>query len=160
MHFKKLILALVTALTATFAFAGSSAAEALLTVAGIGDSPVEIDRAEFEDMEAKTFTTTTIWTEGDITFTGVPLAALLDELGVDDGVLLASAVNDYSIEFPVEEARKDGPIVAYLMNGEPMSVRDKGPLWIVFPYDSDPAFQSEVVYSRSIWQLVRIEVAE
>lgn len=38
-----------------------------------------------------------------------------------------------------------------------MSVRDKGPLWVIYPYDSDPALQSEVTYARSIWQLVRIE---
>ncbi|RYH00603.1 oxidoreductase, partial [Salipiger sp. IMCC34102] len=40
-----------------------------------------------------------------------------------------------------------------------MQVRDKGPLWIVYPYDDTPEYRSEVIYSRSIWQLDRIEVA-
>lgn len=71
---------------------------------------------------------------------------------------MASAVNDYTIEFPVEDALKDGPIIAFLRNGEEMSVRDKGPLWIIYPYDQDPAYRTEVVYSRSIWQLDRIAV--
>jgi hypothetical protein len=44
------------------------------------------------------------------------------------------------------------------MNGAEMSIRDKGPLWIVYPYDASDDFRSEVVYSRSIWQLDRIEV--
>ncbi len=39
-----------------------------------------------------------------------------------------------------------------------MSVREKGPLWIVYPYSSSPEFQNEVIYSRSIWQLNRITV--
>jgi hypothetical protein len=44
------------------------------------------------------------------------------------------------------------------MDDRPMSVRDKGPLWVVYPFDDVPAYQSETIYSRSIWQLDRIEV--
>ena len=44
------------------------------------------------------------------------------------------------------------------MNGDVMLVRNKGPLWVVYPYDENPEYRSEVIYSRSIWQLDRIEV--
>ncbi|WP_252928140.1 hypothetical protein [Paracoccus sp. 08] len=43
--------------------------------------------------------------------------------------------------------------MAYLMDDREISVRDKGPLWIVYPYDADRQYQTEVIYSRSIWQL-------
>ena len=72
----------------------------------------------------------------------------------------ATAINDYAVEIPVSDAVVGGPIVAYFLNGEPMSVRDKGPLWIVYPFDADPHYQTEVIYSRSIWQLDRIELIE
>jgi hypothetical protein len=36
-------------------------------------------------------------------------------------------------------------------------VRDKGPLWVVYPYDSKPDYQSELIYVRSIWQLAQME---
>ena len=49
-------------------------------------------------------------------------------------------------------------VLAFLRNGDEMSVRDKGPLWVVYPYDSTPEYQSELIYSRSVWQLARIEV--
>jgi hypothetical protein len=111
-------------------------------------------------MDAETFVTTTIWTDGDQTFTGVPLSALLDALGVDSGTLSASAINDYTVEIPVEDETTSQAIVAYMNNGEIMSVRDKGPLWIVYPYDSDDSLRAEMVFSRSIWQLDRIKVAE
>jgi hypothetical protein len=109
-------------------------------------------------LENVTFTTTTVWTEGDQTFTGVPLNELVNELGLVDGVIQAVAINDYSVSIPVEEALAEGPVVAYLLNGQPMSVRDKGPLWIVYPYSSNPEYQTEVAYSRSIWQLDRLLV--
>ncbi|RVV96776.1 oxidoreductase [Mesobaculum littorinae] len=141
--------------------------EALLTVTGAitvtndGDAAV-FDREMLAALDPVTFETTTIWTDGTQSFTGVPLAQLLDRLGAEGSAVSATAVNDYAIEIPAEDWEGDpdaeGPIVAYLHNDAPMSLRGKGPLWIVYPYDSDPAFRSEVIYSRSIWQLDRIEV--
>jgi len=40
-----------------------------------------------------------------------------------------------------------------------MSAREKGPVWLVYNYDSDPAFRTETVYSRSVWQLDRITIS-
>jgi hypothetical protein len=139
--------------------------DVVLTVSGdiqqtnIGDT-AQFDMDMLKAMDAKSFVTTTIWTDGDQTFTGVPLSALLDALGVDSGTLSASAINDYTVEIPVEDETTSQAIVAYMNNGEIMSVRDKGPLWIVYPYDSDDSLWAEVVFSRSIWQLDRIKVAE
>jgi hypothetical protein len=112
------------------------------------------------ELGAETFETTTIWTEGVHSFTGVPLQTLTALLGVTEGQILATAINDYTVEIPVSDAVENGPIIAYLMDGEEMSVRDKGPLWIVYPYDSNADYRTEVVFSRSIWQLDRIEVVK
>ena len=91
-------------------------------------------------------------------FTGVSLADLNRRLDVTTGTLELHAINDYVVEFPVSGAVDGGPIVAYQRNGATMSRRDKGPLWIVFPYDSEPAYQTEEIFSKSVWQLVRIIV--
>ena len=131
----------------------------LLTVTGL-DEPVTFNLSQLKALKPETFETTTIWTEGVQSFTGVSLATLMEELGVEDGTVEAKAINDYAVEVPVSDAVEGGPIVAYLLNGEEMSVRDKGPLWIVYPYDANPDYQSEVIYSRSIWQLDRIDVTE
>jgi hypothetical protein len=137
--------------------------EVLLTVRGEianrndGDAAL-FDRAMLEALGVASFETTTIWTEGVQIFAGVPLGALLDALGAEGTTLRAIALNDYAVEIPVSDAEANGPIVAYLQNGEPMSVREKGPLWVVYPYDARTAYQTEQIYSRSIWQLVAIEV--
>ena len=108
---------------------------------------------------AAVFTTTTNWTSGAQTFTGVPLLTLLDSLGVETGQLELIAINEYSIIMPVDDPSNDGAVIAYLMNGEPMTPRDKGPLWLVYNYDSDPDYRTETVYSRSIWQLDRMNIS-
>lgn len=159
-----------TALAAALALAAAAAhaleparGEVALTISGAisetnADGAAAFDRTMLEAMAAETVETSTIWTDGVQTFVGVPLVALLEEVGADGTTLRASAINDYAVEIPVGDAIEGGPIVAYLRNGEAMSVRDKGPLWIVYPFDSSPNYQSELIYSRSIWQLDRIEV--
>jgi hypothetical protein len=122
-----------------------------------GDTFV-FDRAALTALPAITFETSTIWTDGVHSWTGVSLQTLALEMGVSDGWFLATAINDYTVEIPLSDAVEGGPIIAYLMDGEEMSIRDKGPLWVIYPYDHDADFRSEVVYSRSIWQLDRLDI--
>jgi hypothetical protein len=136
----------------------------LLTVTGTIDEmhgdAVVLDRALLDALPRRSFATSTIWSEGIVTFEGVPISALLERLGVESGTLHLTAVNDYSIDIPVEDLLSNDPILADRMNGQEMSLRDKGPLWLVYPYDEDDRFQTEVIFSRSIWQLDRIEVRD
>lgn len=142
-------------------FSGQSLADShqpvILTVSGVGEQ-IEYTLADLMELGSDTFETATIWTVGVKEFTGVSLARLIEELGITEGRLMAQAINDYAVEVPLEDGVENGPIIAYMMDGEPMSVRDKGPLWLVYPFDLNPAYRSEVIYSRSIWQLDRIEV--
>lgn len=139
--------------------------DVILTVSGnvetrnVGDT-AQLDEAMFEALEQATIKTSTIWTEGTQTFQGVSLTTLVDVLGITGGTLRASAINDYTIEIPLTDAVEGGPIVAHRINGETISVRDKGPLWIVYPYDDDSKYRTEVIYSRSIWQLDRLEAVD
>jgi hypothetical protein len=49
-------------------------------------------------------------------------------------------------------------ILALKINGEYMRVRDKGPLFIVYPYDSEPELNNQVFYSRSAWQVSKMSI--
>lgn len=135
------------------------AEETLLTVNFDGQSR-SFDRAALNELGTRTIETTTIWTEGVQTFEGVPLAALMADIGAEEGTIRAMAINDYTVEIPMSDAVEGGPIIAMVLNGSEMSVRDKGPLWVVYPYDSNADYRSEIIYSRSIWQLDRIEVVQ
>lgn len=120
----------------------------------------QFDMAMLRDMRQVSFETTTLWTEGVMRFTGVPLADILERVGVTSGTIRAQALNDYIVHIPVASVEPDAPVVAYEMDGQPMSRRDKGPLWIVYPYDSSDRFRTETIYTRSIWQLDRMEITQ
>ncbi|SCZ40561.1 molybdopterin-dependent oxidoreductase [Afifella marina] len=128
-----------------------------INATNVGDE-AHFDLDMLKEMPATTFKTSTIWTEGVNSFTGVSLEDLLDAVEAQGGTLRATAINDYAVQLPVSDATSSGPMVAYEMNGRPMSRRGKGPLWIIYPFDQNSRFQSETIYSRSIWQLDRIEV--
>jgi hypothetical protein len=137
--------------------------EVILTVSGQFDTTnvgatAQFDLEMLEALDATTFKTTTIWTNGQNSFTGVSLVALVDHLGIEGETLRATAVNDYAVNIPVSDAVEGGPILAYRIDGETISLREKGPLWVIYPYDANSNYRSEVIYSRSIWQLDRIEV--
>ena len=136
-----------------------SAEVILLSVTG--DVPGGVRAFTDEDLMALpqvSFDTGTIWTESTDSYSGPTLASVLEAAGAGDGALTLSAVNDYKVEVQRDLIGDEAPIIATRINGEPFSVREKGPLWVVFPYDAGPEYQSEVVYAVSVWQLVTIEV--
>lgn len=111
-------------------------------------------------MDQVSFSTTTIWTDGLIDFSGVSLKALLEELEATGDTVEMVALNDYAVTIPRDELEDDAPIIATRMNGEEMTVRNKGPFWIVFPFDADDKYKTEIHYARSIWQLNRLNMIE
>lgn len=139
--------------------------DVILTISGEitadnGNGAAAFDLEMLQALEATEITTDTNWTEGVHRFTGVRLDTLLEHVGASGMTISAVAINDYSVDIPTSDAQEDGPIVAYAMDGQPMSRRDKGPLWVIYPYASSNKFRTEVVYSRSIWQLDRMEIRQ
>lgn len=137
----------------------------LLTVSGKvsatnRDGTAVLDRDMLETLPKTRIETATIWTDGVHVFQGVLIKDLVDALGITGTVLQATAINNYSIEIPMADAVEGGPIIAYLFDGNEMSLREKGPLWVIYPYDDTAAYRKEVIYSRSIWQLDRINALD
>ena len=69
------------------------------------------------------------------------------------------ALNDYLVEIPGEDVQRYDLVLARLLDDKPMPVRDKGPLFIVYPFSGHPELRNAVYYSRCAWQLKSIEVA-
>lgn len=139
--------------------------QVLLTVTGNitrtnGDGAARLDREMLRGIGMTEVVTDTIWTAGEPAFTGVELKDLMDYLGAEGTSVSATAINDYAVTIPMSDAVEGGPILAYALDGKAMSRRDKGPLWVIYPYASSIAYRTEVIYARSIWQLDRMSVED
>lgn len=64
-------------------------------------------------------------------------------------VVKITAPNDYTTVIPLSDFKKYNVILALKVNGEYMRIRDKGPLFVVYPYDSLPELNTQIYYSRS-----------
>ncbi|WP_375690809.1 oxidoreductase [Pseudooceanicola sp. LIPI14-2-Ac024] len=132
----------------------------MLTVVVSGGDEHALDRTALEALPWTEFTTATIWTDGPQAFGGVAFGDLMDFLDIDPEHLTLVAANGYRVERAAHELQLEGALLAYERNGAPMSLRDKGPVWLVYNYDSDAAYRTEVTYANSIWQLDRIEITD
>jgi hypothetical protein len=118
------------------------------------------DRQMLESLPQETVETVTPWTDGQTTFTGPLARDLLTLVGAAGKQVEAVALNDYAVVIPTSDFEDYRVILAMLMNGKPMGVRDKGPLWVIYPWSEHPELQTDVVHGRSIWQLKAINVEE
>jgi hypothetical protein len=116
------------------------------------------DREALQRLPRTVIETSTPWTTGRQRFAGVSLKDLMEAVGAQGSEVSAVAINDYRVSIPLQEAIRDGALLAFEANGEPLPVRSRGPLWIVFAYDQSPRLRGEQILSRSIWQLKLLEV--
>jgi hypothetical protein len=137
---------------------GRASDRPLLRVDGADGRSVGFDRAALAALGPVTVETSTPWTDGVRRFVGAPLGAVLAAAGVTGERLRAHALNDYSAEMPVADTLARGAVLVWEMDGQALSVRDKGPLWILFDFDDEPAVRTDAYLARSVWQLNRISV--
>lgn len=116
------------------------------------------DLALLRTLPQTSFSTKTPWFPQPRKFTGVLMKDLLDAIGARASTLRAVALNDYRAEMPVDELIKNGAMVAYALDDQPMPVREKGPLVIIFPFDARADLRTAVHYSRAVWQLRSLEL--
>lgn len=122
------------------------------------DKSIALNLEELRAMPVTSFETTTIWTEGVQQFQGVLLADVLRILDLSGTSVTAMAINDYMVSIPASDATADGPMIAYTRNGKVMHRRGKGPLWLVYPFDSNVEYQTQTIHARAIWQLDRLSI--
>lgn len=123
-------------------------------------SGVRFDLAALEALGVETLETRTPWTGSEPRrFQGVPLARLLAAVGAEGARLRAVALNDYAITADIAELVAAGGFLATRQDGQPLRIRDRGPIWLIFPWSARPDLDTPTLRERSIWQIRRIEIA-
>ena len=95
----------------------------------------------------------TPWYPSARKFTGPLLRDVLKAAGMRGERIEVVALNDYKVSIPVSDADRYDVVLARLLDDEPLSVRNKGPLFIMYPFDSDQSLRNSIFYSRCAWQV-------
>jgi hypothetical protein len=113
----------------------------------------EFDLDSLKKLPQQSFTTHTPWFKDPMTFTGPLMRDVLASAKLKGTGLSAVALDEYKAKLPFSDAERFDVILAHSVNGEHMSAKNKGPLFIVYPYDSKKELQTVLYYQRSVWQL-------
>jgi len=134
----------------------------LLTVSGAikqmnAPGRAEFDRDMLEVLGRKSLKATFVLSGKTQLFEGVSLRAVIDRVGGKGTSIRASALNDYAVDIPWDDLRYD-PLIAMSADGQLLQIRDKGPLWIVYPRDDYSALRNDSHDDRWVWQLNRLQI--
>jgi hypothetical protein len=135
----------------------------ILTVSGkirnynAGETAV-LDRAMLESLGTQTIDTHTPWYDQAAKFEGPLMTRILDYVGAYGDRVMALALNDYATEIPISDFSRFGTILAMKRDNVYLNVREKGPLFVVYPYDSDSELKQQKYYGRSAWQVAQLIV--
>lgn len=163
---RAVVLAGVLGLLGSVASAGSlpqPEGEPILTISGTvantnSGEVARFDRHMLEALGTAKIRTRTPWYDEVVEFEGVPMKALMDHVGASGTELTATALNDYKVIIPLSDFEEFDAILAMKRDGVEMPVRDKGPLFIIYPYDSDPQLQTDQYWDRSAWQVKELRI--
>jgi hypothetical protein len=133
----------------------------ILTVQGKITNKNHEERAVFDhtmlaNLDTFTITTSTPWDVGISEFTGCRLSKLVAAIEAQGTTMLVTALDGYEVAVPISDIKKYDPILAWAQNGKIMTIREKGPLWLIYPFDSNSELRGMEYSARSVWQLERI----
>ncbi|WP_373976634.1 molybdopterin-dependent oxidoreductase [Chitinibacter sp. SCUT-21] len=128
----------------------------ILLVTGQVKQPQALSLKELDKLPQKKKTVKTPWYETAQTFEGPLLRDVIKLAGGKGRVMKLQALNDYKIEVPVSDIERYDVILASRLNGKTMSVREKGPLFVMYPFDTQPELRKTDYFSRCAWQLKQI----
>lgn len=163
---RRLLQVLTSALLAAVGLLGSigplPADEPILVVRNLADPQrpeVQLTEAELEGMPQATVRTHTEFTDGVVEFVGPLARDVIARVGTDGAANVhAVAVNDYSVDIPLEDFFEYDVILAMSADGRRLTMRDKGPLWIMYPIDEHDELDDAIYNQRLIWQLTTLEL--
>ena len=144
-----------TALLLIFSFCSFSifAASELTVFDHLGQKH-EFSREQLLSLPQQEISTTLPWVDGESVYSGVTLLAVLESMDLPVSAQVTFvALNDYKVAVPKEDFYDYQPIIAIKQNGEFMSVRDKGPYWLIYPLSTRPDIDNTDFHAKMIWQI-------
>ena len=135
----------------------------ILTISGAlgksnSEQGAEFDLAMLLALKQTVINTKTPWTEGINKFEGPLLKDVFSYLNLTGDEISAIALNGYRIKIPMVDVNTYPIILALKHNDTLLTVRTKGPSWVIYPWSDHSELRNRTYYTRGIWQLQRLDI--
>lgn len=128
-------------------------------VLGAERGEIRFTRGDLEAMDWHEVQTTNQFIDGKVNFRGPRLTdaiSLIGHAGAAKVRLLSAGGNFTEVE--ISELARYGAILALEMDGRALTLRDFGPIWVMYPIDDHPELRDSRFNNRLVWQLQVIEL--
>ncbi|MFV0934145.1 hypothetical protein [Pseudomonas jessenii] len=93
---------------------------------------------------------------GEHVWQGTPLSSLVALSGRKTDSLKIAALNGYSVSVPANDIDRYNPTLVYRRDGMLISVREKGPFLLIYPFNKFPELNQQIYLNRLVWQINEI----
>ncbi len=137
--------------------------DVMLTIAGnikntnVG-AEAQFDLEMLHALGYRTLRTSTPWTDGTHEFGGVLMKDLLDAVGAHGETVFVESLNSTGYRIDISEFANYPVLLATSVDGERLRIRDKGPLWIVYPRDEYSELWQQPTERRTMWHITRLSI--
>jgi hypothetical protein len=128
-----------------------------LTIDGNGTRPVVISMDQLNALPLHTISTRTPWA-ARATYTGPLLKDVLCWAGARGQNLIVSALDDYSATIPISDLNQYRVILATKRNGQPLTIRERGPVRIIYPLEQIERLQTLSTDLKMVWHVNKIHI--
>ncbi|MCF7353870.1 hypothetical protein [Vibrio sp. CK2-1] len=119
---------------------------------------INLSREELETLPQTTFTTSTPWTKGVHTYQGPKLSLITDKFSSSINGIRIYALNGYSYDINTHDLQRYPFILALRQDEKVLSLRNKGPFWLLVPFDQNPKLLShDKLQNQLVWQIEKIK---
>jgi hypothetical protein len=119
---------------------------------------IELTLDDLAALPQVTIVTENEFSDGEVAYRGPLARDVLAQFGLDhEPEVRFIAANDYFVDIPTEDFQDYDAILAMEADGRPLSRREKGPLWLMYPISDHGELSDPIYLRRLIWQVVRIE---
>lgn len=152
------VIAVLGAATFVLPATGDAAGPALELIGVRGSRNLDLSLDDLAALPQVVIKTENEFSDGVVAYRGPLVRDVLAELGLDRlSTVRFVAANDYYVDIPTSDFTDYDVILAMEADGKPLSRRDKGPLWLMYPISDNAELRDPVYLRRLIWQVIRIE---
>jgi len=161
MNLRRIIKVGFLSILATLSFYLPASEKTLLTVNSVSESiHATLTQQQLLQLPQHDITTNLPWTDASHTYSGPYLKDVLASLKAQGQWLTLTALDYYSVSLNFDRVKKFNPILALKRDGKLLTIRTKGPIWVILPVDSYPELNAALYNDYMVWHLVKIDVEE
>lgn len=125
---------------------------------GLGDKQYTL--SQLLQLPQHEVTTNLPWTEEQHTYSGPYLDDVLKSAQATGQWLCFEALDKYKVTLNYDRIKAFKPILALKRDGQLLTIRTKGPIWLILPVDDHETLNAALYNDFMVWHLVKIGVQE